>query len=71
MKTNEKKELQQKNIAELKKSLEDSRKEIITAKLDHARGKLKNPRSIRALRRNIAQIMTVIHGKELANGKNS
>jgi ribosomal protein L29 len=70
MKTNEKKDLHQKTIIELEKMLNDMRIELINARLEHSRGKLKNPRLITILRRNIACVSTVLHGKELAHDKN-
>ncbi len=67
MKTNEKKELHSKTIIELKKKLVDSHSELFTNRLSHTRGKLKNPRVITVLKRNIAQIESILRGKELAN----
>ncbi len=67
MKTNEKKDLHKKSIEELGKTLGDNRRELSESRLSHSRGKLKNPRTIRSLRKNIAQIASVLRGKELAN----
>jgi ribosomal protein L29 len=71
MKTNEKKELHHKSNEELQKMLIDNEKELFNSRLDHTRGKLKNVRSITMLRRNIAQIATILRGKELSHGKNT
>jgi ribosomal protein L29 len=71
MKTNEKKELHHKSIEELKKMLLDNEKELLTARLDHTRGKLKNVSSMTMLRRNIAQILTILRGKELSDEQNA
>jgi len=67
MKTNEKKDLHKKSVEELGKILGDNRRELTESRLSHSRGKLKNPRTIRSLRKNIAQIASVLRGKELAN----
>ena len=67
MKTNEKKDLHKKSVEELGKILGDNRRELTESRLAHSRGKLKNPRTIRSLRKNIAQIASVLRGKELAN----
>lgn len=67
MKKNEKKELYSKSTDELRKKLFDAKAELFESKLSHTRGKLKNPRKITILRRNIAQIMTILRGKELVN----
>ena len=67
MKTNEKKDLHKKSVEELGKILGDNRRELTESRLSHSRGKLKNPRTIRSLRKTIAQIASVLRGKELAN----
>ncbi len=71
MKTNKKKELHSQTLEELKKLLSDSRKELLSTRLDHTRGKVKNVRVLRSLRKTIAQVSTVLRGKELTHGKNS
>lgn len=71
MKTNEKKDLHNKTIADLQKLLNDNRKDLMNTRLDHTRGKLKNVRTISKLRKNIAQIGSILRGKELTNGKNA
>jgi ribosomal protein L29 len=67
MKTNDKKDLHKKSVEELGKILGDNRRELTESRLSHSRGKLKNPRTIRSLRKTIAQIASVLRGKELAN----
>jgi large subunit ribosomal protein L29 len=66
MKTNKKIDLHEQSSEELQKMLKDARGELFTTRLDHVRGKVKNVRSIRALRKTIAQVSSVIRGKELA-----
>lgn len=67
MKTNERKDLHNRSVEELKKKLIEAQEELFTSRLSHTRGKLKNPRVITVLKRNIAQILTILHGKELTN----
>lgn len=71
MKTNDRKEMHKKSIDDLMKSLTEKQNELSESRLSHTRGKLKNPRTIRALRRDIAQISSILRGKELLNGKNA
>ena len=71
MKTNEKKELHHKSAVELRKLLTDTNRELSTLLLDHERGKVKNVRSITALRKNISQIGTILRGKELSDEKSA
>lgn len=72
MKTDKKKELHSQTIDDLKKLISDTRKELISMKLDHARGKIKNTSMLRTLRKTIAQASTVLRGKELESyGKNA
>lgn len=71
MKTNERKELHHKTSEELQKMLMDARKELVTARLSHTRGKLKNPRSLMMIRRNIAQVLSVLRRKELLTNENA
>ncbi len=71
MKTNDRKELHKKTVDDLMKSLSEKQNELSESRLSHTRGKLKNPRILRALRRDIAQIASILRGKELANGKNA
>lgn len=71
MKTNEMKDLHNKTEADLQKLLNDNRKELTNTKLEHTRGKLKNVKTLSKLRKNIAQIATILRGKELTHGKNA
>lgn len=71
MKTNLKKELHQKKIEDLRKMLDDKRHELVTSRLSHTRGKLKNPRLLRTLSDEIAQLLTILRGKELDDEKNT
>ena len=58
MKMHEAKEL---TIDELKLKLEDSREELSNLRFQKALGQLNNPLRIRTVRREIAQLKTVLH----------
>lgn len=60
MKTKAKKDLFEKSLEELKNQLDEKKKELFLAKLEHARKKLKNTRSIFSKRKEIATILTFI-----------
>lgn len=63
-------EIKNKDIQELRKMLEEARKELFQLQLDHAQFKLKNTRSIFHKRKEIAIIQTILKEKE-AYGKNT
>ena len=71
MKTNDRKELHHKTEKELQQMLVEAQKELVSAKLEYTRGKLKNTSSLANMRKTIAQISTVLRGKELTHGKNA
>lgn len=72
MKIREKKELHHKSVEELAKSIAEKQKELFDAEIEHSQGRLKNPRSLKALRITIARMLTIVREKELANyGKNA
>ncbi len=54
------KELRQKSKAELQKILSDQREHLRNLKFDLASGKVKNVRVIRALKKEIARILTLL-----------
>jgi ribosomal protein L29 len=66
MKTNIKKELHTKTIAELKKRLVEARDEQRVLKLDQEMGKIKNTSSIANKRVEIAVISTILNEKLLS-----
>lgn len=68
MKTNELRELHAKSKDELQKLLSDAQEAFFSLRMDHTQLKLKNVRSLSVKRREIAQIQSVLRGKELANG---
>lgn len=66
MKIKEKKNLVTKTDVELKAMVDSVKKELMTMRLDFSQNKLKNTRSFANKRRDIAQILTVLRKKELA-----
>ncbi len=56
-------ELRQKSSEELKRVLKDSRNRLRQLRFDLASGKVKNVREIRALRKDVARILTLIKQK--------
>lgn len=61
MKTSELKKLKSKSKEELYKLLLDSSKKLQDLKFNLAAGKVKNVRSIRALKKDIARILTLLN----------
>ena len=55
------KELRRKPKAELEKMLRDSRDEMRKLRFDLASGKVKNVKAIRAIKKDIARILTILH----------
>jgi large subunit ribosomal protein L29 len=62
MKMHEVKEL---TLDELKLKLEDSREELANLRFQKALGQLNNPLRIRTVRREVAQLKTVLHEYEI------
>jgi len=59
------KAIKEMNDAELQKALEDSKDELFRLKFQLATGQLDNPMRIREVKKEIAQIKTIIRQKEL------
>ena len=56
-------ELRQTTVEELRKKEQDLRKELFNLRFQQATGEIENPMRIRAIRKNIAKILTVITEK--------
>lgn len=69
MKIKIRQELKNSDKAELMKRLNDSRKALAKAALDHKQFKLKNTSSLTNMRQEIAVILTTLREKELNHGK--
>lgn len=58
------KEIRIKDITELKKMVQETKKEIVKLRMDKMMGKLSKPNLLRETRRKLARILTVIKEKE-------
>ena len=66
MKTRDKKELHSKSLKELNKLVIDARDMVVGLQLDKTQNKLKNTSQLSVKRKEIAQMLTIIRMKELA-----
>lgn len=66
MKTKDKKELHLKNLDELRSLVIQAKDALAGLKLDKIQNKLKNTRQLFIKRREIAQMLTIVRGKELS-----
>lgn len=66
MKTKDKKELHLKGLKELKNLIIEAKDALAQLKLDKTQNKLKNTSILSAKRKEIAQMLTIIRMKELA-----
>jgi large subunit ribosomal protein L29 len=62
------KKLTDNTTAELQQQLEDAKKELFTLRLQQVSGQLENPLRIRAVRRLVARIKTVMNQAAKAEG---
>jgi len=62
------KELKDMTTAELQEQLDDAKKEMFTLRLHQVSGQLENPLQIRAVRRSIARIKTIMNQAATAEG---
>lgn len=60
------KELRRKSIKELKKMEQEQREELRSLRFDLASGKVKNVKEVQAVKKNIAQIKTILNEKKNA-----
>ena len=56
-------EMREAGIEELKKKVEDLRRQLLTARISKVNQQLKNPLKVRFLRREIARALTIIREK--------
>jgi len=56
-------ELRETTVEELRKKEQDLRKELFNLRFQQATGEIENPMRIRAIKKNIAKILTVITEK--------
>ena len=62
------KQLTDMTTAELQQQLDDAKKELFTLRLQQVSGQLENPLRIRAVRRSVARIKTVMNQAAKAEG---
>ena len=62
------KELKDMTTAELQGQLDDAKKELFNLRLQQVSGQLENPLQIRAVRRSIARIKTIMNQAVTAEG---
>ena len=65
---NKTKQLKDMTTAELQAQLDDAKKEMFTLRLQQVSGQLENPLQIRAVRRSIARIKTIMNQAATAEG---
>lgn len=66
MKTKDKKELHSKSVKELNNLVMDAKDALSVLMLDKTQNKLKNTSKLPLKRKEIAQMLTIIRGKELS-----
>ncbi len=62
------KELNDMTGSELQEQLDDAKKELFTLRLQQVSGQLENPLRIRAVRRSIARVKTILNQATTAEG---
>lgn len=71
MKRNEKKEIADKTIEDLKKTIGEYRKEFFDIRMEKEKGQLKNTRSMTNMRKKIAIALTMLNQKQKEETKNA
>ncbi|OGH42311.1 MAG: 50S ribosomal protein L29 [Candidatus Levybacteria bacterium RIFCSPLOWO2_02_FULL_36_8b] len=69
MKAKDKKEINTKNIKELKTMLKEAKDKLFSLNIEKSQNKLKNTSSIFLKRKEIARILTAIRREEIINEK--
>lgn len=62
-------ELREMKPIELDKKLDELKQELFNLRFQHAINQLENPQRIKAVKRDIARVKTVLNGIELADDK--
>ena len=68
MKASEKVKIRELNDAELQTRLKDLKEELFNLRFQHAINQLDNPRRLKAVKKEIAIIKTIMREKEMKNG---
>ncbi|MEX1013775.1 MAG: 50S ribosomal protein L29 [Candidatus Paceibacterota bacterium] len=71
MKKKELNDFKKKTLRDLEKTLNQEKKDLEDLKFDLSLGKVDNVSQIRATKKNIAQLMTLINSKTIADAKDS
>jgi len=61
-------EMREKNDSELQNKLGDYRKELFNLRFQHATGQLGNTQRMKTVKRNVAQILTILRERDLEQG---
>ena len=68
MKSSEIRKIRELSEAELEKKLQDLKEELFNLRFQHAINQLENPMRLKAVKKEIAIIKTIIRANELKNG---
>ena len=68
MKSTEIQKIRELNETELEKKLADLKEELINLRIQHAINQLENPMRLKAVKKEIAVVKTIIRENELKNG---
>ncbi len=68
MKTNDMEKIREMNDTELESRLKDLKEELFNLRFQHAINQLDNPMRMKAVKKEIAIIKTIVREKELKNG---
>ncbi len=68
MKSSEIQKIRELSAAELEKKLQDLKEELFNLRFQHAINQLENPMRLKAVKKEIAIIKTIIRENELKNG---
>ena len=62
-------EVRELGVEELERRVAETRRELFNLRFQHATGQLENTGQLREVRRNIARLLTVLHGKQRENSQ--
>ena len=62
-------EVRELGVEELERRVAETRRELFNLRFQHATGQLENTGQLKEVRRNIARLLTVLHGKQRENSQ--
>ena len=62
-------EVRELDVEELERRVAETRRELFNLRFQHATGQLENTGQLKEVRRNIARLLTVLHGKQRENSQ--